>query len=210
MSQCCGRPRLSEQWRQALREKRTAYLRQHGPQMAATFDSIYGYGASNGCGRNVSYYDQFEASNGEHCTDQVSKESHEAQIDRYRGLDCTHLCGWDKRRQEAQASCCSFPGSCNGTLPYPYAQAQLGNCDPNYARFAQPGCAACGAQRPRYVWALDQPKQYATSPYPVSYYMPGNLWPYGEHAPTEQELATLQQTNVRCAPASCNTNHART
>lgn len=190
------------EWRAALDRKRAKYLRTHGPEMAATFDYIYGYGSS-GCGQNRAYYAQFEAHDDAHCKDRAT-ESHAEQVDRYRGLRCTQLRGWDERLQRAQASCCSFPGSCNGTLPYPYAQAQLTNCDPDYARFTEPGCASCGAERPRRTWALDQPKQYNAPPYAPDYYLHSNLWPYGEQAPTRQDIGELQRTRQQCSAASCS------
>lgn len=194
---CCGPPKLPAAQRAAHEADRRAFLELHGPQSAALFDYVYGYGTSNACGQNISYYQQFEDANGDHC-DFPHYADREEQIDQYRGLNCRRLPGWDKRMQnKVGGGCCSYWGSCNGTLPYPYAQAQLQSCDPETLQgYAYNGscCGSCLPQRPRYTWALDQPKQYPHTPYPAAYYMQNSRWPYGEQAPTLQTVDQIAQS----------------
>lgn len=191
--QCCGDPQLPASTQEQIDDQRQLFLQQNGQQSAAAFDAIYGYGALNNCGRYVSYFAQRERANGEHCR-LPHYASRRAQVDQYRGLHCRRLRGWDTRMQRVDApSCCTSPGSCNGTLPYPYAQAQIGHCDPDFARYATPSSCS-GAQRPQFLYALNEPYRYPTPPYPQAYHM--NAWPYGERAPTPLDIK--QRARCRC------------
>lgn len=183
--QCCGRPQLSAAERANHDAQRLAFLIKNGPQAAAAFDYIYGYGTSDACGRDISYYRQFDAANGDHC-----RFAHYAdraqQIDQYRGLNCRSLRGWDKRMQNvteaaAGAVCCSVPGSCNGILPYPYAQPRRCNCSAEAQEYSNTddSCFCTGG------------RQYPHAPYPAAYYMQAE-WPYGETAPTKTQVEAIE------------------
>jgi len=187
--QCCGDPRINCARQQRLDAARVDYLHANGQQTAALFDKIYGYGATGNCDKNVTYFQQQQRANGSHCA-LPHYASRQQQVDQYRALNCNSLYGWDKRMQYPLASCCSFAGSCNGTLPYPYAQAQLQHCSREFGHFQTPAVPCntnvpgelCRCGRPRYTYALDEPYRYPRPPYPAAYYQ--NNWPYGELAPT--------------------------
>lgn len=197
--QCCGDPRISCARSRAIEQARADYLQANGQQSAALFDEIYGYGATGGCDGNVSYYRQQQRADGTHCQ-LPHYASRQQQLDQYRALNCNALYGWDKRMQRPLASCCSYAGSCNGTLPYPYGQVQLRHCDPQFGNFtttagaaaAGASCSACGhASQSRYTYALNEPYRYPRPPYPAAYYQ--NHWPYGEQAPDAQTVEAVAQ-----------------
>ena len=161
------------------RSARANYLEQFGQQAASQYDNVYGYGTSQACGGNVTYYQQFDNADDTHCAFPHYTDRH-AQYDQYRGKYCNPLPGWNKDLTRPLLSCCTYPGSCSGSLPYPYGQAHWRHCDPDYARYAPHG-GGCPADQPRYLFGANKPYQYPRPPYPSAYRH--DPWPYGEKPP---------------------------
>lgn len=129
-SSTCGVPAFSSDFWQSHQANRKDFLQVNGPDSASLFDNVYGYAATGGCGKNINYYGQFDAADASHCNQQKNLNPVIA-IDFYRGLKTwNQLRGWDTRHTRVLQNCCeqkclcgtSLVQSCNGNLPYPYAQ----------------------------------------------------------------------------------------
>lgn len=160
--------------------RRQRFLNENGQQSASAYNYIYGYGAPNAGGSNVSYYQQFVNEEGTHCDLPHLKSRHD-QYNQYRGLYARRIAGWNVARTKVTKSCCSSPGSCNGALPYPYGQIHAYSwCDPDYAHTI--GCKQSSVDKSYgYTFGNDGPYRYPEEPFVNEY----RNWkyPYGERAP---------------------------